>query len=233
MTQPVELPLYGWLKEEEYTKEQLVEIWKTITGKYRLNLRTHERLETVRRAGDVFEAVTDRGVHRARFVVLAMGRRGSPRRLGVPGEDLPKVMYQLIDAQSYSGARVLVVGGGDSAVEAAVGLSRQPGNRVTISYRKSGFFKVKKKNEEAAGRLIKGGKIKPIFDSEVVEIRPQSVLLQTRSGVHEVPNDYVIVQIGGVPPFDMLQKMGVRFGGDARSVEQIDRSLGLSVKVGT
>jgi thioredoxin reductase len=141
-------------------------------------------------------------------------------------------MYQLIDAQSYSGARVLVVGGGDSAVEAAVGLARQPGNTVTVAYRKSGFFKVKKKNEDAIGRLVKGGKITPVFDSEVAEIRAQSVLLKTASGVREIANDYVIVQIGGVPPFEMLRSMGVRFGGDARSVDQIDRLMGLPVGTG-
>jgi putative YpdA family bacillithiol system oxidoreductase len=232
MTQPVELPLYGWLKQEEYSKEKLVEIWKTITERFRLNLRTAERLETVRRSGDVFEVTTSRGTYAAHFVVLAMGRRGTPRRLEVPGEDLPKVMYQLIDAQSYSGARVLVVGGGDSAVEAAVGLARQPGNTVTVAYRKSGFFKVKKKNEDAIGRLVKGGKITPVFDSEVAEIRAQSVLLKTASGVREIANDYVIVQIGGVPPFEMLRSMGVRFGGDARSVDQIDRLMGLPVGTG-
>ncbi len=232
MTQPVELPLYGWLKQEEYSKEKLVEIWKKITDKFRLNVRTAERLETVRRSGNVFEVVTNRGTYAARFVVLAIGRRGTPRRLEVPGEDLPKVMYQLIDAQSYSGARLLVVGGGDSAVEAAVGLARQPGNAVTISYRKSGFFKVKKKNEDAIGRLVRGRKITPMFDSEVAEIRSLSVLLKTTSGIQEIANDYVIIQIGGVPPFEMLRNMGVHFGGDARSVDQIDRMMGLPVGTG-
>jgi putative YpdA family bacillithiol system oxidoreductase len=231
MTQPVELPLHGWLKEGEYSKERLLDIWKTTTEKFHVKLRTGERVETVRKTGDTFDITTSHGAYAARFVVLAMGRRGTPRKLDVPGEDLSKVMYQLIDAQSYSAAKLLVVGGGDSAVEAAVGLARQPANEVTISYRKSGFYKVKKKNEEAITRLIQERKIAPIFDSQVVEIRPESAVLKTKEELREIANDYVIVQIGGVPPFEMLQKMGIVFGGNARTVEQADRMLRIESKI--
>ncbi len=229
MTQPVELPLYGWLKQEEYSKEHLLEIWKAIIDKFRLNLRTDERVETIHRKNGVFETLTSRGVYESSYVILAMGRRGAPRRLEVPGEDLPKVMYQLLDAQSYSGANMMVVGGGDSAVEAAVGLARQPHNAVTISYRKSGFFKVKKKNEDAVNRLMTERKITPIFESQVVEIRPQSVVVDTKGRQSEIANDYVIVQIGGVPPFEMLKKIGVEFGGSAHSVTQFDQMLNIRV----
>jgi thioredoxin reductase len=136
----------------------------------------------------------------------------------VPGEDQPKVMYQLIDAQSYTDQHMLVVGGGDSAVEAAVGLAKQSGNTVTISYRKSSFFRVKKKNEDAITKLLASRKLTALFDSQVLEVRPKSVVLQTKDGVKEIPNDYIIVQIGGIPPFDMLKQMGIAFGGESRPI---------------
>src|SRR6185295_4558054 len=99
-----------------------------------LKVRTRERVEEVRRdrAGR-FVVKTGKGEFRAQAVVMAIGRRGSPRKLGVPGEELPHVMYSLLDAEAYTGRRILVVGGGDSAVEAAMGLAYQTGNHVTIS----------------------------------------------------------------------------------------------------
>ncbi|MEW5795280.1 MAG: NAD(P)-binding domain-containing protein [Candidatus Zixiibacteriota bacterium] len=225
MTQPVDIPLYGRLTKEEYSKELLLDIWQAITEQFRLNVRAGECVESVTWNGSAFDVRTVSNSYLARYVVLAMGRRGTPRKLEVPGEELAKVTYQLMDAQSYQGKRMLVVGGGDSAVEAAVGLARQPGNDVTISYRKSGFFRVKKKNEEAVTRMIAARKLKALFESQVVEIRPESVLLGTPPGQVELPNDFVIVQIGGLPPFDMLKKMGIAFGGDTRSFREFDFAL--------
>jgi thioredoxin reductase len=161
----------------------------------------------------------------SRYVVLAMGRRGAPRKLGVPGEELPKVIYQLIDAKSYSGKHLLVVGGGDSAVEAAVGLARQHGNTVTVSYRKSAFFRVKKKNEIAIEKMISAKKVIPIFDSEVTEITPSTVVLKTKSGTTEIPNDHVIVLIGGVPPFELLRSVGIQFGGDQKPITLVRNAV--------
>jgi putative YpdA family bacillithiol system oxidoreductase len=214
MTQPVELPLFGWLKEKEYSKEDLMGIWEQVIEQFKLHIVSNQRVESVTKDGDSFVITTPTASYSARHVVLAMGRRGSPRKLDVSGEELPKVTYRLEDAQSYSENRLLVVGGGDSAVEAAVGLAKQPGNRVTISYRKNGFFRIKKKNEDAINRLIQDNKITVLFDSQVTEVRQSSVLLKTRDGVQEIPNDYVFVLIGGVPPFEMLKKMGILFGGE-------------------
>ncbi|HKK20797.1 MAG TPA: NAD(P)-binding domain-containing protein [candidate division Zixibacteria bacterium] len=218
MTQPVELPLYGWLKKDEYSKEFLVETWQDIRTRFELNVRSGLHVESVERVHNHFDIKAGDNSFSSRFVVLAMGRRGTPRKLEVPGEDLPKVMYQLIDAQSYTNQHMLVVGGGDSAVEAAVGLGKQPGNKVTISYRKSGFFRVKKKNEVAIHRLIADKKVFAEFDSQVAEIKPQSVVLQTKDGLKEIPNDFIIVQIGGIPPFEMLKQMGIAFGGETRPI---------------
>lgn len=218
MTRPVELPLYGWLSQDEYSKEALVDTWHEITERFHLNANCGQRVESVRQVNNHFDIGTTDNHFSARHVVLAMGRRGTPRRLEVPGEEYPKVMYRLIDAQSYTNQHLLVVGGGDSAVEAAVGLARQPGNIVTISYRKGSFFRVKKKNEDAIQHLMSSRRLTAHFDSHVLQIRSESVCLQTNSGPIEIPNDFVIVQIGGMPPFEMLKRMGIQFGGESRPV---------------
>jgi thioredoxin reductase (NADPH) len=219
MTQPVELPLYGWLKRDEYSKEALMETWHEIDTRFHLRVKPGQRVESVRKFNEHFDIKTGDTAYSSRFVVLAMGRRGTPRKLEVPGEDQTRVMYQLIDAQSYTNQHLLVVGGGDSAVEAAVGLARQSGNRVTISYRKNAFFRVKKKNEVAISRLIAERRLTALFDSQVTEIGEKSVKLQSKLGTQEIPNDYVIVLIGGVPPFEMLRQAGIAFGGEARPMQ--------------
>jgi putative YpdA family bacillithiol system oxidoreductase len=225
MTQPVEIPLYGWLKQEEYSKEDLEDTWRAIKEKFAVNIRTGERVEDVTRSDRGFTVCAASGQHGSRFVVLAMGRRGTPRRLGVPGESLSKVMYELTDAQSYQSKHLLVVGGGDSAVEAAVGLARQPGNTVTVSYRRGAFVRVKKKNEEAITRLIQNKTVRVLFNSEVTEIRGELVRLNTEQGAVELPNDFVIIQIGGMPPFEMLRRAGIQFGGEATTVVEADARL--------
>ena len=227
MTQPVEIPLYGWLTQDEYSKEQLMETWEAIMEQFHVIIRTQERVDTVTRHDDVFETRTASQLYFSRFVVLAMGRRGSPRKMEVPGEETSKVMYQLVDAQSYEGKHMLVVGGGDSAVEAAAGLARQKGNTVTISYRKNTFARVKKKNEDAITKLIAEKKVIPMFDSQVKEVRSDSVILQAKSGLIELHNDFVIVQIGGVPPFDQLKSMGITFGGESRGFREIEALIKL------
>ncbi len=214
MTQPVDIPLYGKLDKTEYSKEYLLGVWQDCVARFGIDLHCGERLEQIVHSETDFEVRTNHDSYRARHVVLALGRRGTPRKLGVPGEDSPKVMYQLTDAQSYRGLDLLVVGGGDSAVEAAIGLARQPGNRVTVSYRKSSFFRVKKKNEIAVQGLIQSGKINAEFDSEVVAIENNSATLKTKTGARILTNDYVFIFAGGIPPFEMLRSFGIAFGGD-------------------
>ena len=144
MTQPVTLPLYGRLQRTSYSKEELMELWSELAVKFHLPIRTGEELVELRRTDDSnFLIRTKTATVRARFVCLALGRRGTPRKLGIPGEDLPQVAYSLIDAQSYRGRKILVVGGGDSAIEAALGLAEQSGNEVTLSYRKHAFYRLK------------------------------------------------------------------------------------------
>ncbi|RMG63671.1 MAG: FAD-binding protein [Calditrichaeota bacterium] len=220
MTQPMELPLYGWLKKTEYSKEELLAIWCEIIEKFDLRIKTGYRLESVVRKDNLFQVITSGGHFLASKVVLALGRRGTPRKLGVRGESQSKVMYQLLDAQSYTNQNILVVGGGDSAVEAAIGLSRQKGNKVTISYRKPAFFRIKKKNMERIEELIKKGRVRALFQSNVVEIKQKSVVLKCGEEFLEIPNDFVFIFIGGLPPFDMLKQMGIQFGGEIREIEE-------------
>ena len=213
LTQPVDFGRCGGLDRQEYEKEDLLEIFGGVVRQADLRLVYGRPLEDVERHDGYFEIHAGNDRHRARFVLLALGRRGTPRRLGVPGEELPKVMYQLMDAASYEDQRILVVGGGDSAVEAAIALARQESNRVSLSYRKEKLVRIKSKNQAAVDRLISAGRIEPIFSSRVARISPHSVSLESPGGAAELANDYTFIFAGGVPPFGLLRRIGVSFGG--------------------
>ncbi len=219
MTQPVSIPLYGQLKKPEYSKEDLLDIWRKIIARHKVRILPNIKIDTVVKENGFFRVSGAAKSFRSRTVVLAMGRRGTPRRLNIPGEDLPKVSYQLVDAQSYRDRHLLVVGGGDSAVEAAIGLARQSGNRVTISYRKEKFFRIKKKNEERLADMMKKNKITALFNSEVQEITGDQVILSSGESLQKIPNDYVFIFAGGIPPFKMLKEMGISFGGMKQQTE--------------
>ena len=214
LVQAIDVPVLGRLREAEYAKEDLLGLFQGLCSDAPLNVRFGERLAGIDRQGGLLAVRSTSGVTLARAVVLALGRRGTPRKLGVPGEELPKVMYQLTDAESYQGHHVLVVGGGDSAVEAAIGLARQRGNRVTLSYRREKLVRIKRKNDERIGQLLANRRIEGAFSSEVTAIRPTSVTLKTAAGERELANDYVFVFAGGEPPFELLKQIGVRFGGE-------------------
>ena len=218
LTQPVELPPWGALDREEYTKEALLGLFEGLVENHTIDVRFGETVINVQKEDGAFLVCSAAGgTWRTRVVVLALGRRGAPRTLGIPGEELPKVMYRLLDAEGYRGQKILVVGGGDSAAEAAIGLARQPGNEVTLSYRREKLVRLKKKNQDALDTLLAGGKVRPLFGSQPVEITPGSVRLKVGGEVVEMANDYVLVFAGGVPPFDFLKRIGVRFGGEQRT----------------
>ena len=212
MTQPVEIPLYGRLNKKEYSKEELLDIWQAAQEKFKMNVVINHKLQNIVRENGHFQIQTDKNNFKAKNVILALGRRGTPRKLGVPGDDQAKVMYKLMDADSYTNEHVLVVGGGDSAVEAAMGLARQPGNTVTISYRKSKFFRLKTRNEERIAKFIKDGRIQAEFESNVLEIGAKEVRLSLLQGEKVIPNDSVFIFAGGEPPFKLLQQIGIGFG---------------------
>jgi thioredoxin reductase (NADPH) len=210
LTSPVELPLYGRLKISEIEKEELLRIWKEIIARYSLNILTQHKVDNIQQHGDRFVTRTESGEFASASVVLAIGRRGSPRKLNVPGEHLPKVMYRLIEAETYTQQDVLVVGGGDSAVEAAIGLASQRGNSVTISYRKTEFVRLKEKNERRINEFARSGKIRVLFDSNVVEIQPETVIVRQGNILHTLPNDYVFIFAGGELPAEFLRRIGVK-----------------------
>jgi thioredoxin reductase len=213
MTQPVDLPLYGRLKHTTYSKEDLVELWHTVAREHDLPIRTGQEFAGIeRRDDDVLLVRTKTHVVPARNVCLALGRRGTPRKLGVPGEELPKVAYSLLDAHSYTDRRILVVGGGDSAIEAALGLSEQPGNRVSISYRKPTFFRLKSRNQSHLDAAVAAGAIELALETDIDHIAPGYVRLKLASGTtRDIENDEVFVFAGGTPPTEVLEKSGVSF----------------------
>jgi dihydropyrimidine dehydrogenase (NAD+) subunit PreT len=213
MTQPVRLPLHGMLRGTSFEKEELMALWTELAKKHALPIRPGVEFKDLERRNGHYVVRTSRGEIEARHVVLAVGRRGTPRKLGVPGEDLPKVAYNLVDAQSYQNRDLLVVGGGDSAIEAAIALSEQPGNRVTLSYRQPAFSRLKAKNERRIAKAMEEGTIQVVFESQVVEIAAGEAILRVQGDPDDwvVPNDDVFIMAGGVPPFAMLEKAGVSF----------------------
>jgi thioredoxin reductase (NADPH) len=212
LTSPVEFPLYGKFKKMELSKEELLKFWSDVMRRADFSARTGEKVSDVRmRADGTYQVTTSKSSYTARSVVLALGKSGTPRKLSVPGEDLPKVMYRLIEADHYYDQKILVVGGGDSAVEAAMALALK-GNHVTVSYRQPAFTRIKERNALRLAEMIAAGKLKALFNSEVVGIRPDSVLIHADGATLDLPNDYVWVFAGGTPPNDFLKGIGVAFG---------------------
>ena len=213
MTSPIEFPMYGKFKKTELSKENLLEFWKTVMDRADFKVRAGEKVDDIRRAPDgLFTVVTDQSEYRTQAVILALGRTGTPRKLGIPGEDLPKVMYRLIEADHYINKKILIVGGGDSAVEAAMGLARQRGNQVTLSYRKDAFSRLKDRNVKRIEEAAKSSQLTILFQSAPVEVKEHTVELEVNGQRQEFPNDFVWVFAGGEPPNDFLKKIGVTFG---------------------
>src|SRR6202007_810258 len=159
-----------------------------------------------------FPSLTAKNQYRSHAVVLGIGKSGSPRKLGVKGEYLPKVMYRLIEADHYVNKKLLVVGGGDSAVEAAMGLAHQVGNTVTLSYRQAAFGRIKQRNTQRLEESVCKGQLKDIFNSNSVEFTPHAVMLEVKGSIQKIPNDFVWIFAGGEPPTAFLKKIGIAFG---------------------
>jgi thioredoxin reductase len=168
-------------------------------------------METVEPDGDGFVVRTNQGSLRTRSVLLTMGRRGTPRKLGVPGEEAPKVVYRLIDPAQYDGQAVLVVGGGDSALEAAIAVSDQEDAEVILSYRSGAFGRVKQKNRMLLDQQEKAGKLRVMLNSTVSSIEQHNVHIDQEGTSHTFRNDAVIVCAGGLLPTPLLQKVGIEF----------------------
>jgi thioredoxin reductase/NAD-dependent dihydropyrimidine dehydrogenase PreA subunit len=217
---PIDLPLEGALWLREATKEELVAQWTRIVRTHRLDVRERHRVSSVAGSKGDF-AVTmrgpDAGEHtlRASRVLLAIGRRGTPRQLGVPiaPAALTRVTYALSDARALAAKRVLVVGLGDSAMEAVVALSRQPGTTLTVCHRGAGFARGRSRNIDAVRRLVDSRRVRLMLGSIVEEVGDGWVLVRGGSGREKVPADVVLALIGGEPSAALLEAAGVRMAG--------------------
>jgi thioredoxin reductase/NAD-dependent dihydropyrimidine dehydrogenase PreA subunit len=211
MTAPVKLPIIGKVKMTEISKEKLLEFWSAVVKKTGLQVEFRERMEAIEKLEGGFAVKTQSNEYKATVVLLAIGRRGTPRKLNVPGEESPKVVYRLIDPEQYKGQRVLVVGGGDSALEAAVAIAEQKGSRVTLSYRSEAFSRVKEKNRSALKAAEQKGRLRVMLKSSPTSIAPDRVTLKTDDKSVDIRNDAVIVCAGGELPTPLLKKIGVLF----------------------
>lgn len=209
MASTMELPMVGTVKMGELSKESLLEFWNGIIKKTGLKIQFRERMEKINKVANGFDVTTSRATYQARAVLLSIGRRGTPRKLGVPGEELPKVVYRLIDPEQYQRLHVLVVGGGDSALEAALSIADEPGTTVILSYRSEAFGRVKQKNRERLQTAEAAGRIKVMLESKIMNIAAKAVSIEQKGKPHTVQNDAVIVCAGGVLPTPFLKDLGI------------------------
>jgi len=209
MTQPVTLPIVGRIRISTTSKEELLEFWRGVEQRVELPIQYQERVESIERHGDHFLVKTARAVYPARSVLLAIGRRGTPRKLGVPGEELPKVVYRLIDPEQYAGRHVLVVGGGDSALECAAMLAEGAAASVVLSYRGDAFGRARLRNRTRVATAESSGRLRIALRSQLQRIEPQSVVLDIDGGLQRLDNDAVIINAGGVLPDEFLRQVGI------------------------
>ena len=210
MTAPVDVPIIGKIRITQTSKEALLDFWRAVERKTGLAIRYRERVESITAGSGGFVVKTTRQQYTTAAVLLAIGRRGTPRKLGVPGEELPKVVYRLIDPQQYAGQRVLVVGGGDSALEAAASIAERSDAKVAISYRGDGFFRARPQNRARVERAKQSGRLHVLYNSRVQQIAADCVVVEQKGRVLRLPNEAVIIATGGLVPTDFLKNVGVR-----------------------
>lgn len=209
MTTPVQLPLVGQFKFSETTKESLIDFLKETEQRTGIKINYREHMDNIDKTNDGFIVKTSQATYETKTVLLAIGRRGTPRKLGVPGEDQTKVVYRLIDSTQYRNKHVLVVGGGNSALEAAATIADEPGATVSLSYRNQAFNKVTQKNSEKVHAAAEAGKLNILFKSTVKQIDDNYVILNLENGELKIKNDAVVICTGGILPTPMLISMGV------------------------
>ncbi|MBL4847322.1 MAG: NAD(P)-binding domain-containing protein [Planctomycetes bacterium] len=212
-TERIKLPIVGNFGKTEMLKEELVAEFERVCLEGAVNLLEHRRVTGVEgSAGDFRVACAIDGgeeIHRGRTVVLAIGRRGTPRRLGCPGEELSHVIYRLLDPEQFRQRRVLCVGGGDSSVEAAIALAGIAGCEVHLSYRNEAFYRVKKKNRDQLEAAVERGKIRLHLETTVKQITPDRVVLTGTEGEKTLLIDDIIINVGGLVPTKFLEAIGI------------------------
>ena len=211
MTSPMELPLYGKVKLFETSKQELLELWNSVLSKNSITIRENSKVEVIGKEGGNFVVPTVKGEKfTCSRVLLAIGRRGTPRKLNVPGELKEKVAYRLLEPEEVVGKHVTVVGGGDSAIESALLLSEQ--NSVTLSYRGEVFNRIKPANSKLISQAAAEGKIQVLFNSNILSIGDDHIVIDTGNGTEPQtrPNDLVYIFAGGELPIQFLEKSGIK-----------------------
>ncbi|RPI61487.1 MAG: 4Fe-4S dicluster domain-containing protein, partial [Ignavibacteriales bacterium] len=210
MTAPMDLPLWGKVKLIETSKSELLDLWKNVLAKNNISINEQEKVTEIIKQDNLFIVKTNHDHYTSKGIILAIGRRGSPRKLGVPGEDRENVFYRLIEPEVIHEKNIIVVGGGDSAVESAMLLADER-NRVTLSYRSENFLRLKPKNLERINDYIKKKKIKTVFNSNVKEILSDSVILTFNDTPDElkIKNDMTYIFAGGILPTSFLEGIGI------------------------
>lgn len=209
MTSPVELPIYGRVNFRETSKESLIDLWTDVVDKTGLKIQYQERMENITKHPEGYVVESNKRRYLTKNILLCIGRRGTPRKLDVPGEEQNKVVYSLTDPEQYRGQHVLVVGGGNSALEAAVSIAEEPDTTVTLSYRSPKFSRAAPKNLDRVKLLEQEGRLKVILESNVQTIDPDKVVLDYKGETLEMHNDAVIVCAGGVLPTPLLKRVGI------------------------
>jgi thioredoxin reductase/NAD-dependent dihydropyrimidine dehydrogenase PreA subunit len=209
MTRPVVLPLIGKVHLRETTKESLLAFWSDVEKKSGVKINYNERVEKVVQENGYFIVKTQKQSHKTQTILLAIGRRGTSRKLGVPGEEKDKVVYRLVDPAQYRSLHVLVVGGGDAALEAALSIAQEGATTVTLSYRGDSFSRAKPKNRDGIHLAQEQKRLNVLFNSNVLAIRDGAVTLETLGKTMEMENDAVLICAGGVLPTDFLKDIGI------------------------
>lgn len=210
MTSPMNLPLYGRVKLWETSKSELLDLWNTLISRNGIVIMENTKAESVSAQEGIFSVLTANGdVYTAATVLIAIGRRGSPRKLNIPGEMSEKVAYRLTEPEKINGKDILVVGGGDSAVEAALQLAGS--NRVTLSYRGETFSRIKPANRDRLTQARNDGKVIVSHGTSPVSIEEKTVTLALAGGneTSVLKNDLIFIFAGGELPTQFLQNAGI------------------------
>jgi thioredoxin reductase len=210
MTSPMDLPLHGKVKLTETSKSELLDLWNSVIDKHGLTIHENSKVEKIEKSAKGFTVFTNgEKKFTTACVLLAIGRRGSPRKLGVPGENLQKVAYRLLEPELIENKKIMIVGGGDSAIEAALLLMDR--NEVTLSYRGESFSRLKPKNNEKLQNAMSSHKLKALLQSNLVEITANSVTLtiEGKEEIQQLENDLVYIFAGGELPVEFLKNAGI------------------------
>lgn len=211
MTAPADLPLHGKMRFKETTKEVLMKFWNEIARRFKVKINYKEGVTSIERRSNYFVVDSTKRQYKTKTILLAIGRRGTPRKLDIPGEDMPKVVYRLSDPDEYKRKRVLIVGGGDSALEAAISIAALGNAKPTLVYRNAAFNRAKKKNRDKVREAAKAGKLRVLMSSQPKAIGDRYADIKLKDGsTKRIKNDAVIICAGGVLPTGFLQSIGIK-----------------------